>query len=181
MQKRLNGIGLGVFVVAASLINCHYPADASKEVSLARGLPTVVAQSTSTTPSVTDVETSVFNQINNYRKSQNLSALTLHSTITEQARKHSQNMASGSVPFGHQGFSDQRLPAISKVITWSAAAENVAYNQSYADPATQAVQGWLNSSGHLKNIKGNYNLTGVGVAKTADGKFYFTQIFIKSP
>ena len=70
--------------------------------------------------------------------------------------------------------------AIAKAIAYSAAAENVAYNSGYSDPATQAVQGWLKSTGHRQNLEGNYNLTGIGIAKNAKGEYYFTQIFILS-
>jgi uncharacterized protein YkwD len=53
--------------------------------------------------------------------------------MSEQARIHSQNMASGKVPFGHQGF-QQRVTAVA--IPYSSAAENVAYNQGYSEEAT---------------------------------------------
>ncbi|MBD2729419.1 CAP domain-containing protein [Nostoc sp. FACHB-892] len=122
------------------------------------------------------VEQSVFNQINNYRVSQGLPALTRNSAIDNQARIHSQNMANGKVSFGHTGFS-QRVKAIG--ISYSSAAENVAYNQGYSDPATQAVQGWLKSPGHLANIKGNFEKTGIGVASNSKGEIYFTQIFLR--
>lgn len=162
-------------------------ANAQKPTSVTKSSPQVVlprahmtspiymAQSTTTLASI---EKAVHTQVNQYRASQGLPALTLDSRISEQARLHSQNMASGAVPFGHDGF-QQRIQAIAKVIPYSAAAENVAYNQGYSDPATQAVQGWLKSPGHLANIKGNYGLTGIGVAKKANGAYYFTQIFIR--
>ncbi|MEH2467770.1 CAP domain-containing protein [Nostoc sp.] len=122
------------------------------------------------------LEQSVFNQINNYRASQGLPALTRNSAIQNQARIHSQNMANGTVPFGHTGFSE-RVRAIG--IPYKAAGENVAYNQGYSDPATIAVQGWLKSPGHLANIKGNYEKTGIGVASNSRGAIYFTQIFLR--
>ncbi|MBW4424274.1 MAG: CAP domain-containing protein [Nostoc desertorum CM1-VF14] len=122
------------------------------------------------------LEQSVFSQINNYRVSQGLPALTRNSAIDNQARIHSQNMANGKVSFGHTGFS-QRVQAIG--ISYSSAAENVAYNQGYSDPATQAVQGWLKSPGHLANIKGNFQKTGIGVASNSKGEIYFTQIFLR--
>jgi uncharacterized protein YkwD len=85
-------------------------------------------------------------------------------------------MASGKVPFSHQGF-EQRVQATG--IAYKDAKENVAYNQD-RDPATRAVQSWLQSSGHLANIKSNTNLTGIGVAVNGQGVMYFTQIFIRS-
>ncbi|MCC5640658.1 CAP domain-containing protein [Nostoc sp. CHAB 5844] len=133
-----------------------------------------LAQSTFNTAAL---ETAVHNQINQFRASQGLPPLTRNSTIDNQARIHSQNMAGGRVAFGHYGFG-QRIQAIAVTIPYRAAAENVAYNQGYRYPATQAVQGWLRSSGHLANIRGNYNFTGVGVAVNDRGAVYFTQIFI---
>lgn len=141
--------------------------------------PASTPTSTQSTTSLASIEEAVHNQVNRYRANQGLSPLSLDSQITEQARIHSRNMASGRVGFSHDGFNG-RAQAIAKVIPLSSAAENVAYNQGYSDPATQAVQGWINSSGHRANIVGAYNKTGIGVAKNARGQYYYTQIFIRS-
>jgi uncharacterized protein YkwD len=133
---------------------------------------TIVAQA-----DTSSLEQSVLNKINQYRQGRNLPPLTWDNRISNQARIHSQNMASGAVPFSHNGF-QQRVQAIATAIPYRAAAENVAYNQGYSDPAANAVQGWLNSSGHQRNIVGNYNMTGIGVARNSRGQYYFTQIFI---
>ncbi|MCX7596161.1 MAG: CAP domain-containing protein [Fischerella sp.] len=125
----------------------------------------------------TDLEKSVFTQINRYRISQGLPKLTLNSNITKQARIHSKNMANGKVPFSHQGFK-QRVNAIS--LRYKSAAENVAFNQGFSDPATEAFTSWINSPDHLINIKGNYNLTGIGVATNSKGEVYLTQIFLRN-
>ncbi|MEH1777966.1 CAP domain-containing protein [Nostoc sp.] len=122
------------------------------------------------------LEQSIFNQINSYRVSQGLPALTRNAAIDNQVRIHSQNMANGTVTFGHTGFS-QRVIAIG--ISYRAASENVAFNQGYSDPAKIAVQGWLESPGHLANIRGNYDWTGIGVASNSGGEIYFTQIFLR--
>ena len=135
----------------------------------------LIAQADSTTQSL---EQAVHQKINQYRASKGLPALTIAPSITQQARQHSQNMATGKVPFGHQGF-EGRVKEIAKSVTYRAAAENVAYNMGYQDPATQAVQGWLKSPGHLKNIQGTYGLTGIGVSRNAKGEIYFTQMFIR--
>jgi uncharacterized protein YkwD len=128
---------------------------------------------------LTSVELSVYNQVNQYRASLGLAPLIQDETITQQARSHSQGMASGQVPFGHDGF-QQRVQVISTVMPAQASAENVAYNYGYSDPATAAVNGWINSPGHQANIAGNYNKTGVGVAVSANGTYYFTQMFVLS-
>jgi uncharacterized protein YkwD len=131
---------------------------------------------TKAAPTTAALEQSVLQKINAYRVAKKLPPLTLNATISNLARTHSQNMASGKVPFGHQGF-QTRVQTIAKSFTFRAAAENVAMNQGFSDPAATAVNGWLNSAGHRNNIVGNYNLTGLGVAKNSSGSYYFTQIF----
>lgn len=135
----------------------------------------LIAQANSTTQSL---EQAVYQKINQYRASKGLPALKLAASLTQQARQHSQNMSTGKTAFGHQGF-EQRVKEIAKSVPYRGAAENVAYNMGYQDPVAQAVQGWLKSPGHLKNIQGNYGLTGIGVSRNARGEIYFTQIFIR--
>jgi uncharacterized protein YkwD len=139
---------------------------------------TQFAQAQTAGPSTLTMETAVFNQINAFRATQKLPALKLNSTITTQARNHSTTQAKTKV-MSHNGF-QTRVNEIGKTISWRGAAENVAYNSGYSDPATVAVNGWIKSPGHLANIKGNYNLTGIGVARNSAGQVYFTQIFIRS-
>lgn len=134
-----------------------------------------IAQAASSIPSL---EQAVLTQINEYRASRKLPPLSLETSISIQARAHSQAMASGRTPFSHNGF-QQRVQAIARTIPYSSAAENVAYNQGYSDPARQAVQGWLKSTGHRQNIEGAFDLTGIGIAQNAKGEYYFTQIFIR--
>jgi uncharacterized protein YkwD len=139
---------------------------------------TPVAQAQTAGAATTTMETAIFNQINAYRAKQGLAALKLNSAITTQARNHSVTQANVK-RISHDGF-QARVTAIGKTVTWAGAAENVAYNSGYSDPATVAVNGWIKSPGHLANIKGNFNLTGIGVARNAQGQVYFTQIFIRS-
>ncbi len=125
------------------------------------------------------IETRTLELINVHRSSQGLSSLTMNEDILISSRTHSQNMADGSEDFGHNGF-DTRIDALAMILSFSSSAENVALNQGVDDPAAQAVDSWLNSPGHLENIEGDYDLTGLGVAQAADGTYYFTQIFVKS-
>lgn len=125
----------------------------------------------------TNLVQEIHRQINQYRRSLNLPPLGLNAQVSEVAAVHSRNMAEQKVKFSHQGF-DNRTQAIKAQISYRSVAENVAYNQGYSDPVSQAVAGWIKSKGHRQNIVGNYNLTGIGVAKNQQGEYYFTQIFI---
>lgn len=127
---------------------------------------------------VSAFEDKAFDLVNEYRVSKGLSPLVWSSEIASVARGHSANMADGSVPFSHEGF-DSRGTTLQATVGWSAIAENVAFNNGYADPATVAVNGWINSSGHEANMSGNFTKTGMGVAISSDGSYYFTQIFIR--
>ncbi len=125
-----------------------------------------------------DIENKVFELVNEHRTGEGLATLGWSELIAEQCRIHSQDMAEGTVDFGHDGFSE-RIDNIRQEIDVVSAGENVAYNMGYSDPAQQAVDAWLSSSGHRQNIEGDYTLTGVGVAKSEGYAYYFTQIFVK--
>jgi uncharacterized protein YkwD len=122
------------------------------------------------------LERRVHQMVNNYRLSKKLPPLTTNEIIAQQARSHSDALARKRLPFGHDGF-DKRVKRISNFLHYTVAAENVAYNKGYTDSAKNAVQCWLRSATHRENIKGNYKLTGIGVARNAQGIYYFTQIF----
>ncbi|MCD8485345.1 MAG: CAP domain-containing protein [Desertifilum sp.] len=124
------------------------------------------------------LEQALHQQVNAYRQTQGLQPLQLDDRMSQLARTHSQNMASGGVAFGHGG-SQQRFSAIAQQVPYSQVAENVAYNFGHSNPIEQAVQGWIRSSGHQRNMAGNYSLTGIGIARNARGEYYFTQIFVR--
>lgn len=145
--------------------------EAANPNAVSQGNNLTIAQNTELT-----LARQVHQQVNEYRQSLNLAPLTLNAEISQQARKHSQNMAENKVEFSHSGF-DRRIKAL-KGINYRSAAENVAYNQGYGDPVEQAVAGWIESESHRQNMTGNYNLTGIGVAKNQRDEYYFTQIFI---
>ncbi|STX29451.1 putative transporter [Legionella beliardensis] len=115
--------------------------------------------------------------INQYRIKHGRSALQMNNAISKEATLHSQDMAAHRVPFGHQGFA-KRIKNLYAVIKQAhSGAENVAYNYKNAEIV---VREWIKSPGHKKNIMGNYNLTGIGIAYDKKGKIYYTQIFIRT-
>lgn len=126
------------------------------------------------------LEQRAFTQVNQHRSAIGLPNLTWNDTLAEIARTHSQNMANGSVAFGHDGFNN-RFEEISRRIRPSYVGENVASN-TYDDPASTAVKGWLNSPGHKANIENRlFQQSAMGVAEGPDKEYFFTQIFIGNP
>lgn len=123
-----------------------------------------------------NMEESILYYVNVYRRSHGLGSLQPLDVASQQAFNHSRNMATGRTAFGHDGFSTRVDNVRNAVGFVSAAAENVAYGNM---SAKEVVDGWLHSSGHRKNIEGNYNQTGIGISQDRQGVLYFTQLFIR--
>ncbi len=176
MQNPLTKI-LAVLVLASGLSSCA--SFESIEQSLpSDNAPTSTVSQAKNSSEFAAMEQSVHQQVNQYRASRDLPPLKLDARISEQARIHSEAMASGEVPFSHNGF-EGRVKAMAKSVPYRSAAENVAYNMGYSNPGEQAVEGWIKSPGHRKNMEGNFDFTGVGITKNAKGEYYLTQVFIK--
>jgi len=111
---------------------------------------------------------------NRYRASQGLVPLRWHDGIARIARIHAEQMASGQATFSHDGF-DARVRAYP--VAHRSAAENLALNSGVSDVAGAAVEGWIKSPGHERNLRGAFNLCGIGVARSSNGTFYLTQLF----
>jgi uncharacterized protein YkwD len=124
------------------------------------------------------LEQATYQQVNQYRRSRNLPPLKLNARISQEARIHSQRMAAKTTPFSHQGF-ESRVKALAAVLPLQQAGENLAVNRGYGNPVATAIRGWIDSPGHRKNMEGDFNLTGIGVAQNSVGEYYFTQIFLK--
>jgi uncharacterized protein YkwD len=178
---------LGTFCIVMTIVNlvATAKADVSTSVPTADLTPTdQVSTKTPSTPTpstpvivMNSSELAILDRVNAYRKSQNLPPLTLDPVISAQAKAHSEKMARvGKI--GHEGFND-RVQSVAKEIVYRSAAENVGYSVGYAQPEAIAVEDWINSPGHQKNMVGRYDLTGIGMAKNAQGETYFTQIFIR--
>jgi uncharacterized protein YkwD len=133
--------------------------------------PNLLANLSTETDEIKALEQLAFERVNEYRTAMDLTPLKLAPLISEQARNHSQNMSDGILPFGHEGF-NSRLAEIKKAIAYRSASENVAYNFGYEDPVSEAIAGWIDSPTHHRNMLGNYNSTGIGVAKNHQGEYY---------
>jgi uncharacterized protein YkwD len=125
------------------------------------------------------LELRVHELVNDHRRSLGLAPLAYSAELAAVARVHSEDMAAGRVPFGHDGF-DARAEEVLKLLPYSDFAENVAYNDyGTSDAAQIAVSDWLNSREHRERIEGDYGVTGVGIAVDGRGTYYFTQLFVK--
>jgi uncharacterized protein YkwD len=115
------------------------------------------------------------NAINILRKSKNLHEYKFCSYCYELATRHTINMANKIVPFSHDGFED-RCSLMKKKCgaSFMSMSENVAYSR----PDMSPVEAWKKSSGHLKNMLGDFNYCGIGKVQK-DKEFWYTGIFLK--
>lgn len=64
-------------------------------------------------------------------------------------------------------------------VRWLGIGENIATMRGYDDPAAVAVENWMRSTSHKRNIlNGQFQLSAIGAAVAEDGTIYFAQVFI---
>ncbi|TGB02817.1 CAP domain-containing protein [Halobacillus salinus] len=111
---------------------------------------------------------------NDAREKNGLKPLKMSPEVTKVAQAKSEDMAEKNY-FSHTsptyGSPFDMLKEFG--VDYRTAAENIAAGQQ---TPKQVVDGWLNSSGHRKNIM-NKNVTHIGVGFAQDGQ-YWTQMFI---
>jgi len=132
-------------------------------------------------PSAAAIEQQIFALINAERAKNGLSELEWNESVAAVARLHSEDMAHAKF-FSHRGSDgslvDERADRLG-LGTWRSIGENIAYMRGYDDPAELAVQKWLESAAHRKNLLGpNWKESAVGVAMTEDGTYYMTEVFL---
>ena len=119
----------------------------------------------------------VLKYTNEFRRSKGLKTLEMRSDLNAIAHSHSEDMASGRCGFGHDGY-NLRVSKVKKIIKPcdGYVGENVAYG---ARNGKEAFDIWKNSSGHRKNMLGDYKYIGIGTARSRRGVIYYTQIFVR--
>lgn len=117
------------------------------------------------------------NQTNQFRKKNGLNALEWDSEIWNICLTHSKNMGTGAVKFGHDGF-NQRISSLP--FHYFSASENVfmCSGSSESGIAFVAVNGWINSPGHRKNLLSSATHCAIATYKSGYS-YYLTQIFVR--
>jgi uncharacterized protein YkwD len=112
--------------------------------------------------------------INSYRVSIGLSTLVRNSHVSYKAEEHNKYMIHNNL-VNHDGFTE-RYENIIKVLGAIKVSENIAYN--YKSPQG-ALDAWLLSPAHRKVIEGDFTCFGISVRESANGRKYYTNIFVK--
>jgi uncharacterized protein YkwD len=127
------------------------------------------------------IEQQIFALINAERSKMGVSELEWSESLAAVARLHSEDMANVKF-FSHRGSDgsmvDERADRLG-LGAWRSIGENIAYMRGFDDPASLAVEKWLESPAHRKNLLGpNWKESAVGVAMTDDGTYYMTEVFL---
>lgn len=186
------------FLIASNAVNSHAQTNSARpiarlitssgDVSTYSSRPRIVTASSSVgvvrssaVASATSDERRAFDLVNAERRARGERPLVWDAELMQMARQHSQNMARQNF-FNHKGPDGQGLRERSSangISGFRALAENLAYNKGFDDVASCAVTGWMHSEGHRDNIlNAEFNRSGIGIARAADGRVYITQIFI---
>jgi len=127
-------------------------------------------------------EANLLAAVNQLRRESGLRPLQLSAPLERVARQHSYDMSASSrlSHAGSDGTSPvQRLHTAG--INYALTGENI-YKEQNPDStllAKRAVQGWLSSAPHRKNLLSpDFNQTGIGVAHS-NGATYVTEDFVK--
>lgn len=120
------------------------------------------------------IEVEILDLINQHRASLNLNRLNNLPTIKSEAYGHNNYMIEND-EVSHANFF-KRKDNLVKGVGAVAVAENVAY--AFSSPKS-VVNAWLNSEGHKDVIEGDYTNFDISAEQDEEGKWYFTNIFIR--
>jgi len=129
------------------------------------------------------LEAELHRAVNAERAGRHLIQLVRRPDLDAVARTHSADMAqrgylSHVTPEGVDPVGRLDRAGVSG---FSLAAEN-AGQTSKQDPNREIFDGWLASPVHRQNLHAPpFNTTGIGVARGADGSFYYTQLYLTYP
>jgi uncharacterized protein YkwD len=179
---------------------------ASESPTLSPGTDTLFAADNPYTISTTALEQRVHDLINQQRTAHGLAVLRFDGALADIARRHSEDMAVQDY-FAHMNPAGQDPTARGIAAGYTCrkdygsyysygVAENLFQNNLYSSAtyfsnretvynwnppeaiAQTTVGGWMNSSGHRKNIlTPTFDREGIGVAIASDNKVYITENF----
>lgn len=120
------------------------------------------------------IELEILDLINEHRLSMGLSTLDDMDIVKSVAYSHTDYMVeTGEV--SHANFF-KRSEYLKENAGAKEVSENVAYGYTSAE---SVVNAWLKSEAHKNNLEGNYTNFDVAAEKNENGKWYYTNIFIK--
>ena len=154
-----------VALLALSLFSCSTENLNDTADSLAENL---------VSPAAKAIEIEILDIINDHRLSQGLDPLNDMKVVKSVAFSHTDYMVDKNV-VSHDNFY-KRSTYLKENAGASKVSENVAYGYTSAE---SVVNAWLKSESHKANIEGDYTNFDVSAEQNDEGKWYYTNIFIK--
>ena len=134
-------------------------------------------------PGLALLESRLHLAVNDFRREQHLIPLERQSELDRVARAHSEDMARRGF-FAHEspeGRSWVDRLQLAGVSGFTMAGENVGQTNR-AEPNREILDGWKQSPAHRENLMSRpMNATGVGIARAADGRLFYTQLYLHYP
>lgn len=128
----------------------------------------------SESPKTKTIEAEILELINNHRLSLGLNPLEDMILVKSVAYTHTDYMVDND-EVSHANFYE-RSNYLKSNAGAKSVSENVAYGYSSAE---SVVRAWLKSEGHKANIEGDYTNFDISAEVNNEGKWYYTNIFIK--
>ena len=126
--------------------------------------------------------TQIFALVNSERSQRGLKQLLWDDALAGIARAYSKKMAAENF-FGHfdaDGKSAVDRAKAARLKHWSKIGENLFSIENLALFDAFTVKNWMKSPTHRDNILAlDWTTTGIGIAKSATGEIFITQVFIK--
>lgn len=126
------------------------------------------------TEEATTIESQILQLVNNHRTNIGKSVLVLNSLAVTLAEEHTLFMINQG-EISHDNYEERGLRLVNEEQA-NKVGENVAYKYKTAQ---EVMDGWLNSSGHKKNIEGDFTHIGISAIKNDAGQYYYTQVFLR--
>ena len=120
------------------------------------------------------IEVEILELINNHRLSLGLNPLAEMDVIKSVAYSHTDYMVDNDEVSHHNFFTR------SNYLKSNAGAEKVSENVAFGySSAESVVRAWIKSEAHKENLEGDFTNFDVSAEKNEDGRWYYTNIFIK--
>jgi uncharacterized protein YkwD len=120
------------------------------------------------------IEIEILDLLNDHRLSVGLNPLEDMSVVKSVAYSHTDYMVDNNV-VSHDNFYSR-----SNYLKTNAGAKRVSENVAYGYGTAQGVvNAWIKSESHKANLEGDFTNFDISAEKNEDGRWYFTNIFIK--
>jgi uncharacterized protein YkwD len=127
--------------------------------------------------SIDHLEKTIYEEINAYRAKNNFNTLKLDYRISEIAQKHSLLMLDKNNSIANVDLKTSS-ELIKEFMPYKSISQAVSYNFGHYNPAQTTANSWIADPRFINTLQGEYEYTGIGVARSVTGEYYFTQIFV---